>query len=130
MQETIDLSAFALAEAISVEEAAHVFNAVVVGPLRDETGRMARGAERRVQDVFSVMREGKKWRVWRAGEDGVQVKGELAGVRPGVVMLVGEMGEGIEVRFKELCVRDREYVEEAVGEGEWRVLMREGEEGD
>ena len=127
LQNTIDFSTFALAENISVEEAAHVFNAVVVGPLQDETEKMAAGAERRMEVLFKTIAEGKVWRVWEAGEEGVRVKGELAGVRPGVVVLVGEQGQAVEVRFGEMCERDRKFVKGCVDEYEWRVLMRRGE---
>jgi hypothetical protein len=51
----------------------------------------------------------------------------LAGVRPGVVCLVGELGQAVEVRFGEMGERDRAFVRGSVDEHEWRVLMRKGE---
>ena len=88
---------------------------------------MAAGAERRMEVLFKTIAEGKVWRVWEAGEEGVRVKGELAGVRPGVVVLVGEQGQAVAVRFGEMCERDRKFVKGCVDEYEWRVLMRRGE---
>jgi hypothetical protein len=40
---------------------------------------------------------------------------------------VGEEGQAVEVRFGEMCERDRKFVRGVVGEGEWKVLMRKGE---
>jgi len=80
-----------------------------------------------MEGLFETMAREKVWRVWEAGEEGIKVKGELAGVRPGVVMLVGKEGQAVEVRFVEMCERDQKYVRSVVGEGEWKVLMRRGE---
>ena len=87
---------------------------------------MAAGAERRMENLFATIAGGKVWRIWQAG-DGAEVKGELAGVRPGILVLIGEEGQAVEVRFVEMCERDREFVRGVVGEGEWKVLMRKGE---
>jgi hypothetical protein len=126
LQKTIDLSAFALEENISVEEVANVFNQVVMAPLRDETEMMAAGAERRMEVLFKTIAEGKVWRIWEAG-DGVRIKAEFTGARPGVATLVGEKGQAVEIRFVEMCERDQKYVKGIVSEGEWKVLMRKGE---
>jgi hypothetical protein len=52
----------------------------------------------------------------------------LCGVRPGVVQLVSERAELVEVPFKNLGGGDREYVLGLLTEGERKTLMRENVE--
>lgn len=89
---------------------------------------MCQVTEMRMRRVFESCNErGVKMREWgrRDGGGGGTVKGEFVGARPGVVELVGEKGEVVEVRFQDLGEEDKEYVEKLAGAEEMAKLRRD-----
>jgi hypothetical protein len=133
IQSTIDLTPFAEQEKLTIEEVQWVTYAVVLEPLLDEKEKLGEVAEKRMEGIFKAFNRDvghMKWRVWMAGdeESGVGVKGDLCGVRPGVVQLVSERAELVEVPFKNLGGGDREYALGLLTEGERKTLMRENVE--
>lgn len=126
LQETINLVPFAEQEGLTVEEAQHVFHAVVTEPLLDETEKLADVGTKRMEGIFRVLNSQvglTKWRKW--GSEVSSVKGEVCGVRPGVVQLVGEEGQLIEVPFMKLGKADFEFVLKLVTKEERSVLLRQ-----
>ncbi|KAM0716538.1 hypothetical protein Q7P37_007983 [Cladosporium fusiforme] len=105
-----------------VSEIQHIFSAIVIAPLDDEAEKIKVAVEKRMERVMRVYAGGGKWRTWGAGE--ATVKGEFTGVRPGVVELVDEQGGFLEMRFRDLVAKDREYVASLAGEEEMRMLER------
>jgi hypothetical protein len=103
-----------------------VTHAVVIEPLLDEKERLGEVAEKRMEEIFEAFNRDvghMKWRAWGNGESGVN--GDLCGVRPGIVQMVSEEGELVEVPFKNLGGMDREYVLGLLTEGERKILRGE-----
>jgi hypothetical protein len=130
IQSTIDLTPFAEQENLTIEEVQWVTYAVVLEPLLDEKEKLGEVAQKRMEGIFKAFNRDvghMKWRVWRAGdeESGAGIKGDLCGVRPGVVQLVSESAELVEVPFRKLGGADREYVLGLLTEEERKTLMRE-----
>lgn len=121
LRENFDPVPFAEQEHLTVEEVQHVFNAVVTEPLSDEAEKICGVAEKRMVRVFQAMNDrGVQMRVWSGG-----LRGEFVGVRPGVVQLVGEVGEMLEARFEDLSKENKQYVLGLVGEEEMAKLERD-----
>jgi hypothetical protein len=133
IQSTVDLTPFAEQENLTIKEVQWVTYAVVFEPLLDEKEKLGEVAQKRMEGIFKAFNRDvghMKWRVWMAGdeESGAGIRGDLCGVRPGVVQLVSEKAELIEVPFKKLGGADREYVLGLLTEGERKTLMGENVE--
>lgn len=101
--------------------------AVVLEPLLDEKEPLGVVAQKRMEATFKAFNEkvgGMKWRVWGEETD-VVVNGDLCGVRPGIVQLMSEKAELVEVPFKKMGKVDQEYVLEMLVEEERKTLFRE-----
>lgn len=125
LEENINLVPFAEQEGLTVEEVQHVYQAVVVEPLRQETDKLAEVSQKRIEKMFKAFDrlEGKSWRKWGDGEGGVEA--DLGGVRPGIVQLTGKSADLIEVPFRKLNDIDKEFVLSLLPEKELAILMRE-----
>jgi hypothetical protein len=129
LQQTVYLTPFAEQENLTVEEVQWVTYAVVLEPLLDEKERLGEVAQKRMEMIFRAFNRDighMNWRAWGDEESGV--KGDLCGVRPGIVQLMSEDGELLEVPFKNLGGVDREYVLGLLTEDEKKTLKRENVE--
>lgn len=125
LAETFDPVPFAEHAKISAEEVSHLFHALVIEPLHDETEKMGEVAEKRIQEMFKTFEaRGSKWRKWGDADGKRSVGGELAGVRPGIVQLISEEGGHLEVPYKRLTKVDQEYVKASVNAEEWAKVSR------
>jgi hypothetical protein len=103
--------------------------AVVLEPLLDEKERLGEVAQKRMEMIFKVFNRDvghMNWQAWGDEERGV--KGDLCGVRPGIVQLMSEDGESVEVPSKNLGGVDREYVLGLLTEDEKKTSKRENVE--
>ena len=125
LEEKIDLVPFAAQENLTVEEVQHVYQAVVVEPLREETDKLATVGQKRIENMFKAYDKtrGKGWRKWGDGESSVEA--DLGGVRPGTVQLTGKDADLIEVPFRKLNDVGKEFVLSLLPEEELAILMRE-----
>jgi hypothetical protein len=125
LQENVDLVPFAEQENLTVEEVQHVYHAVVVEPLLDETEKLATVGEKRIERMFKAYDKdvGKTWRKWGDGESSVE--GDLGGVRPGIVQLTGAKADLIEVPWRKMTDVDKEFVWSLLPEAERAILMRD-----
>lgn len=125
LEENINLVPFAEHEGLTVEEVQHVYQAVVVEPLRAETDKVAEAGQKRIENMFKAYNktDGKTWRKWGDGDS--SVKADLGGVRPGIVQLTGKNADLIEVPFRKLNDVDKEFVLSLLPEEELAILMRE-----
>jgi hypothetical protein len=110
---------------LTVEEVQHVYQAVVVEPLREETNKLAVVGQKRIENMFKAYdkTKGKSWRKWGDGESSVEA--DLGGVRPGIVQLTGKNADLIEVPFRKLNDVDKEFVLSLLPGEELAILMRE-----
>lgn len=126
LRKTFDPVPFAEQEEITVEEVQHLHTALVVEPLHDETEKMGAVAEQRVEQYFKTYAiRGSESRKWASFDGKESVGGEMVGVRPGIVQIIGDQGNYIEVRFKSLSEEDQAYVKNLVSAEELMKLMRE-----
>ncbi|KAM0701604.1 hypothetical protein Q7P35_010512 [Cladosporium inversicolor] len=125
LEENNNLVPFAEQEGLTVEEVQHVYQAVVVEPLRVETDRLAEVGQKRIEKMFKAYNKthGKTWRKWGDGKSSVDA--DLGGVKPGIVQLTGENADLIEVPFRKLNDVDKEFVLSLLPEEELAVLMKE-----
>jgi hypothetical protein len=125
LEENIDLVPFAAQENLTVEEVQHIYQAVVVEPLLDETEKLAAVGQKRIENMFKAYdkTKGKSWRKW--GDDDISVEGDLGGVRPGIVQLTGKNADLIEVPFRKLKDVDKEFVLSLLSEEELAILKSE-----
>jgi hypothetical protein len=125
LEENIDLLPFAAQENLTVEEVQHIYQAVVVEPLLDETEKLAAAGQKRIENMFKAYdkTKGKSWRKWGDGDSSVE--GDLGGVRPGIVQLTGKNADLIEVPFSKLNDVKKDFVLSLISEEEHAILMRE-----
>jgi hypothetical protein len=125
LEENIDLVPFAAQENLTVEEVQHVYQAVVVEPLREETDKLSVVGQKRIENMFKAYdkTKGKSWRKWGDGDSSVEA--DLGGVRPGIVQLTGKNADLIEVPFRKLNDVDKEFLLSLLPEEELAILMRE-----
>jgi hypothetical protein len=125
LEENIDLVPFAAQENLTVEEVQHVYQAVVVESLLDETEKLAAAGQKRIENMFKAFdkTKGKSWRKWGDGDSSVDA--DLGGVRPGIVQLTGKNADLIEVPFRKLNEVDKEFVLSLLSEEELAILKRE-----
>lgn len=126
IQQTVDFAPFAEQEGLTLEECQWVTYAVALEPLLDEKEPMGGVAQKRMEGLFKAYNKDAgpmDWRTW--GDEESSVKGDLCGVRPGMVQLMGENADLIEVPFKKLGKVDREYVLGLLEDEERKTLFRE-----
>ena len=125
LEENINLVPFAAEQGLTVEEVQHVYQAVVVEPLLQETDKLAAAGQKRIQTMFKTYdkTKGKTRRKW--GDEGNSVEGDLGGVRPGIVQLIGKNADLIEVPFRKLNKVDQDFVLGIISEEEHAILTRQ-----
>jgi len=126
LEENINLVPFAEQQGLTVEEVQHIYQAVVVEPLLQETDKLAEAGQKRIETMFKTYdkTKGKSWRKW--GDEASSVEGDLGGVRPGIVQLTGKNADLIEVPLRKLNEIDKNFVLAMISEEEHAILMREG----
>ena len=126
LEENINLVPFAEQQGLTVEEVQHIYQAVIVEPLLQETDKLAEAGQKRIETMFKTYdkTKGKSWRKW--GDEDSSVEGDLGGVRPGIVQLTGKNAELIEVPFRKMNKTDKDFVLGMISEEEHAILMREG----
>lgn len=126
LEENINLVPFAEQQGLTVEEVQHVYQAVVVEPLLQETDRLAAASQKRIETIFKTFdkTKGKSWRKW--GDESSSIEGDLGGVRPGIVQLTGKNADLIEVPFRKLNEVAQDFVLGMISEEEHAILTRQG----
>lgn len=127
LEENINLVPFAEEQGLTVEEVQHVYQAVVVEPVLQETDKLAEAGQKRIETMFKTYdkTKGKTWRKW--GDEDSSVDGDLAGVRPGIVQLIGKNADLIEVPLRKMTKADIHFVMGLISEEERAILMRQSD---
>jgi len=114
---------FARDHNIPVAEVQAVFSAIVCNPLY-RAGAASKRGEEGIQKLIEYEKEyGTPQRPWgQPAANGSRVLGELAGVKPGAVMLVRDNGSKHEITVAELNEVDVKYLKATLVEEDLRLL--------
>ncbi|KAK4546560.1 hypothetical protein LTR36_001777 [Oleoguttula mirabilis] len=122
LRQQFDPVSLARQRGIPVDEVQQVFSAIVCNPLYDAAEATRRGEEG-MQQIFDLYNKyGTPSRVH--GKDGAKrIKGELAGIEQGVVVITGTTtGNKYKLPAEQLSEADLEYLEATVTGGEMELL--------